>query len=492
MRRGSHQLLIGNNLDTLRQIKPGTVQTCITSPPYFNLRSYLPKDHPSKSLEIGSERHVEEYIGKLVEVFGLVHECLHETGTLWVNIGDSYASGKGTCFNPGGGNESFKNQAKELFGVPLDRLNKSDLDRMGLKQGDQMLVPHRFALAMQADGWYLRDTIIWKKKSPMPSSVSGWRWMRCRVKVAEGVYKGRRDPRRTDCDFASNLHHAQKTKLEPCPGCDKCRANGGLVLRKGSWRCTTAYEHIFMFAKGADYFCDGDAVAEPATCKAPGNRKHKGRDAFANGDVTQRTKLGLADTGARETRNPRNVWSLSNEGTKLKHFAAFPTELVKRCLLAATSAGGCCPACRTPYAPIVESSRTPTRPALNSKVLPRVSQHTDSPYHQKNGSVVGNRDPQRHCTSTRILGYLPSCVCNAGDPIPQIVLDPFAGTGTTLQTAVWYGRDAIGCELSEDYAAMAEQRIAEMPRCMIREMARQRKPIPNLKADDGLFAGMAG
>lgn len=482
MTRGKHQILIGDNRQTLPTIQPGTVQAAITSPPYFRLRSYLPKDHPGKSLEIGAETLIDDYIRALVDVFRLVRDCLHETGTLWVNLGDGYNS------HPGQRKSTDKAGLKQQSnrGCHVDSANDPSL-----KPGDQMLIPHRFAFAMQADGWYLRDTIIWHKRSPMPSSVSGWRWMRCRVKVAVAKFTQKRGQPGRDCqndgqrDVGSFSSDEGRTKWLPCPGCDNCNDNGGYVLRKGSWRCTTAFEYVFMFSKSRRYFCDGDAVQEEATYKAPGNKLHKGRDAYLNGDMTQRLKSGLADTGARETRNPRNVWSLSGEGTSLKHFAAYPTELVKRILLAATSAAGCCSACRMPYAPIVENERVPTRPGTNGKVGAMIL-NPDSPYWDHHGTIAGNRDPQRHCTSTRILGYRPTCACGA-DVIPQLVLDPFAGTGTTLQVATWYGRDAVGCELNEAFADMAETRIGEMPRCMIRERkpARKVKPV----ADGGLFAG---
>lgn len=470
MIRGSHTILIGDALARLPDIAPGSVQTCITSPPYFAMRDY------GVDGQIGCEPTPEEYIAKLVEVFRGVMAVLHDTGTLWLNIGDSYS-------------ESWKNGG--MSGNKNAHSNNGKLPRTRrawqLVAGSQMLMPHRLALAMQADGWILRSTILWSKPSPMPESVTGWRWRRCMVKVAQGSDSlEERKCQTNDRPYAaldeSGKNFERGTVWQPCTGCSKCSSNNGLVLRRGKWRPTTGHEYIFLFAKSARYFCDGDAVQELAVGNARRNYRHKGALAFAAGDQHMRTKEGLGTIVAREKRNPRSVWSIGSEGSKLKHFAMYPTELVKRCLLAGTSASGCCSQCRTPYAPVVESERIATRPGNNTKIG-RVSAHDDSFYQSHNGDVVGNRDPQRHIAVTRITGYRPSCKCNAGAPVPNICLDPFLGSGTTAQVAVWYGRDAIGCELNPEYAAIAEERIATMPRCLAREQKTIRRPV-NKRIDE--------
>ena len=253
-----------------------------------------------------------------------------------------------------------------------------------------------------------------------------------------------------------------------------------------------------MFSKARTYFCDGDAVAEAAIGGAPGNKKHKGKTAYLGGDKKLRTKAGLCDMAASESRNPRSVWTIASESLKEKHFAAFPTELVRRCMMAATAAAGCCQKCRTPYAPVVERERVPTRPGTDTKTqaAPRGWATGDAPHDAAEHNTpegraleIGNRDPQRHVAVNRVTGYRPSCGCkNAGEPVPCIVLDLYAGSGTTLQTAVWYGRDAIGCELSQAYAAIAERRIAKRPRCLIRAAKRAGKVLDEVVPDDGLFA----
>ena len=488
MNRGKHQLLIGDNRKTLRTIAPGSVQCAVTSPPYFALRSYLPKGHPDKALELGSEKTIDAYLANQLEVFRLVRTALHETGTLFCNMGDGYADDSKWGGRTGG---------KHVTGLHGESIGRAK-NKTGLQAGDQMLVPFRFAIAMQADGWILRDTIIWSKSSPMPISVSGWRWVRCRVKKSSGIYQTdqKQSVTRMGAGFNERYDGVEgfSAQWQPCPGCSKCNANGGYVLRRGKWRTTTSFEYVFMFAKGDKYFCDGDAVQEEATTR-PHSGGHVGGTDYAVGPMFRNGHSQREQPDriwGTETRNPRSVWTIPSESLKEKHYAAYPSELVRRIIMAATSAAGCCPKCRTPYAPVVESDRVATRPGSTTKVQRPAElngQRLDGRGFDR--SEVGNRDPQRHVAVSRITGYRASCACNAGEPIPCIVLDPFAGSGTTLQTAVWYGRDAMGCELSEDYAKIAERRIAKPPRCLIRERKRERKPEINVELDaDGLFAGM--
>lgn len=409
--------LVGDVRERLREIAPKTVQTCITSPPYWGLRDY------GVAGQIGSEKTPDEFIATMVDVFRLVRETLRDDGTLWVNLGDSYSV-----------------------------------------NGNQMLMPHRVAMAMQADGWILRSTVVWAKRSPMPESISGWRWVQCRVKIA-GV--GKVHPNYGGNGVLRNMTDRVET-WQPCPGCKKCEPNGGLILRKGSWRPTTAHEYVFLFSKTNDYYADGDAVAELAVCGDRGS----GHDLDKTGsrDGGERSQKGPRESRTRgyfvgaknqepgkepfravtETRNPRSVWTLSHEPYKQAHFATYPSELVRRMLLATTPVE-CCGQCGAGYAPVVVKERIPTREGTNAIPV---------------GNSGANRDPQRHIQRTVIQGYRPACRCNA--PAGRsLVLDPFAGSGTTLQVARHYGRDSVGIELSETYAAMARERIAKTPRCAI-------------------------
>jgi len=156
----------GDCLAVLRELPAESVHCCVTSPPYWGLRDY------GADGQLGLEKTPEEYIEKMVAVFREVRRVLRDDGTCWVNMGDSYASGKGTCYNPGGGEESLEAAKKASGAYQLDRGNKSTLEASGLKPKDLCGIPWRLALALQADGWYLRSDIIWAKPNPMPESVT--------------------------------------------------------------------------------------------------------------------------------------------------------------------------------------------------------------------------------------------------------------------------------------------------------------------------------
>jgi len=186
-------ILTGDCIAQMKTLEPGTVQTCVTSPPYFGLRDY---GHDG---QIGLEQTPDEFVGKLVEVFREVRRVLKDDGTLWLNLGDTYASNGGAH----GGRED--NQR----GVGAKRTHEAGGGDQsprrapeGLKQKDLIGIPWRVAFALQADGWYLRQDIIWAKPNPMPESVKD--------------------------------------------------------------RCTKAHEYIFLLTKSPRYFFDSDAIQEPA------------------------------------------------------------------------------------------------------------------------------------------------------------------------------------------------------------------------------------
>lgn len=329
------------------------------------------------------------------------------------------------------------------------------------------------------------------KPSPMPESINGVRWERCRVKVQESkrAAKGSRHAEshsrphgdREGADFASSA------QWQECPGCRKCETNNGYVLRRGSWRPTNGHEYILMITKGTNYFADAVAAAEAAT----GNAHPRGRGVNPKsehgtaGQERQNSGFSRAVRGVTETRNPRSVWTdeithlliraangedisaeakellpesvwtFANEPYAGAHFAAYPTRLVHKCLTASVSQAGYCPACGSPYAPVVERQRVPTRPGTDSKV------------NGVDGAVTGNRDARRHIQITRANSYWPTCDCNAGAPVPARVYDPFGGSGTTLQVAHHMGLDAICSELGEQYIPLIQERNAAVPRCLM-------------------------
>ena len=203
-------IMCGHILDVTPQMPDGCVHCSCTSPPYYSLRKYAGEQQcdwpeveyaPMSGLSpitvgamtcaLGHESTVEAYVGHLVAIYREVRRVLRDDGVAWVAMGDSYIGGKGKS----GQASSAYQQERFDSGVSLTRpavhLDKNvrptddriAMHKMGLKPGDLMLIPHRLALALQADGWMVRNDVVWAKKAPMPESVRGWRWERHRIKV---------------------------------------------------------------------------------------------------------------------------------------------------------------------------------------------------------------------------------------------------------------------------------------------------------------------
>lgn len=402
----------------LRKMPKNSVHCCITSPPYFGLRSYLPAGHPSKGDEIGSEETPEQFVAGMVDVFGEVKRVLHPSGVLFLNLGDSYSShGAGAA-------------GKELDWMGDDIVNrKAAKPPVGFKVKDLLCVPFRVAMALQADGWFLRSIIPWLKRNSMPESV-------------------------TD-------------------------------------RPSASVEYIFLLAKSEDYFYDSEAVKIASNGHNSGNGfKRKERLSYQDANGARGSDEQWKSTGQRNRRNSDwffESWQglyeevpgdplamiVNVNGFRGAHFATFPTKLVQPLVAAGTSERGACGACGEPWRRIVERDRQATRPGTNSKVKvktpgknsrffqERDAQHSGEYKSERYAKEVGNRDTGRHVTATKTIGWEAGCNCppSAGQ-VPCVVLDTFNGAGTVGLVARTMGRRYIGFELFEEYAEMSRRRIA--------------------------------
>lgn len=269
----AHEIRVGDCLDVLRTMPDQSFHCCITSPPYFGLRDY------GMAGQIGLEQTPTEFVARLVEVFREVRRVLRDDGTLWVNMGDSYASIAGG-YAPEGSAGKHDIVSRNTRGAVRRGHRRNPAE--GLKQKDLMGIPWRLAFALQDDGWYLRQDIIWHKPNPMPESV--------------------RD------------------------------------------RCTKAHEYIFLLSKSPRYYFDSEAIKEPAVSEKPaGNKRHKYADAYAASDSEEhRTKAGLTALAGVEwtKRNRRSVWTVGSKPFKGAHFATFPPDLIRPCVLAGAPRGG--------------------------------------------------------------------------------------------------------------------------------------------------------
>lgn len=327
MMNGSlYTVLTGDCLATLPTIPDGSVQCCVTSPPYWGLRDY------GVGEQIGLEKTPVDYVTNLVTIFAEVRRVLKNDGTLWLNLGDSYA---------GGGNYRGVDSMETLTSKQASNRGARGLSQaLGAAGKDSGLlpkqlcgIPWRVAFALQAADWYLRSDIIWAKPNPMPESV-------------------------TD-------------------------------------RCTKSHEYLFLLTKSARYYYDALAIAEPLVESSLKRYQHAvdnneqfdpSRHKHTNGVQSPMELLTRAAAGVLErgTRNRRSVWTVPTDPYSEAHFATFPPDLIKPCILAGSKPG-------------------------------------------------------------------------------DVILDPFAGSGTTGQVAIELGRKAILCELNPEYVKLIHKRCHTTP-----------------------------
>jgi len=470
----------------------GSVQCVVTSPPYWGLRDYgVPG-------QLGLERTPEEYVANMVAVFREVKRVLRKDGTCWINLGDSYASGDRSTYRSGASDNK-------------GQLVQNDMPRPqtppGLKPKDLVGIPWRVAFALQADGWWLRQDIIWAKPNPMPESV-------------------------TD-------------------------------------RCTKSHEYIFLLTKSARYFWDAEAVKEPSIHAGEVVVNDNGKNSEMGQYGATRTGF-LGEVTVAANRNLRSVWNIATQPYRGSHFAVFPAKLVEPCVLAGTSERGCCAECAAPWERVTESERTfesgsgqsgnlpsgkngrnlqgggetldirrgpvvhsttvgwkPTCSCGSGDLLPGDLEMIASPtgersgadqsletgrggYNRPRGENEGQRpitryEQRKYAEQLRASAHRAEMATEAGTafahylrvdrsgarPIPKllldswlergwlnrisipagqvpetkpcIVLDPFCGSGTVGVVCARTGRDFIGLDISEQYLALARRRIGEVP-----------------------------
>jgi DNA modification methylase len=366
-------LHVGDSLAVLRTMPDESVNCCVTSPPYWNLRDY------QIGGQIGLEETPGEYIARLVDVFREVRRVLRSDGVLWLNLGDSY--------NSAASNQNGRGLDGKTRGGNNERGRTSRIDAT-LKPKDLIGIPWRAAFALQADGWTLRQDCIWHKSNPMPESV--------------------RD------------------------------------------RCTKAHEYMFLLSKSARYWWDAGAMAEPALTSGESrvtvDHGGGGYQAISMGRKPSGNQIPGTVVVRGPTRNRRSVWTISTRPYKGVHFATFPPKLVEPCILAGCPEQ-CCTTCGAGWVRVVEKKKPPVE-------LYTSSRKPDGIKPCSGGGGMGQKLQDWYNENPPVtLGWQPSCTCNTTDATPGIVLDPFAGSGTTLAVAIQHGRQAIGIELNPKYAA---------------------------------------
>jgi DNA modification methylase len=499
---GDVRLFHGDALACLREMPTESVQMILTSPPFYGLRDYgtgrweggdpdcghvqsiggkqgaagkntLGRDasHPNRETlpsskhaemptlyrrecrkcgavrvdeQIGLEATPGEWVTRLVDVLREARRVLRKDGLLWIEVGDSYTSGGRTTHGTREGYKQATNRGT------VDHEYRPPMPD-GLKQKDLVGAPWMLAMALRADGWYLRSDTIWNRPNPMPESV-------------------------TD-------------------------------------RPTRSHSYVFLLTRSRDYFYDQEAVREPVDVdyyaeRAGGNLERAWPDDMrgkgsSEGAATGRSHgMGINPAG----RNMRSVWTITTGTTEAGHYATMPPALAERCIKAGSSEHGACATCGAPWRRVLARGESDwarlrgertwedvmdqqAERGVRSLYSPgRSSMHTLT----ENGTV-----PSLRPRGTRMLGWRPTCkhydhryaelprASNARKrrqqdaagtwwararkrpgskdwPVtPCVVLDPFAGTGTTAHVARTLGRDSVGIELSEPYLEIAWERLSQ-------------------------------
>jgi DNA modification methylase len=424
----TERIICADVMAGLRELPDESIQCVVTSPPYWGLRDYgtarweggdpgcahvqgrpgagradgnvdarfqrnrdgsgaFKRDCDCGAVrtdqQIGAEANVEEWVARLVDVFREVRRILRPDGTLWLNLGDSYAS------NPSSGGR----QSELLTGGEHHRTPKRPGYRRpnGIKPKDLIGQPWRVVFVLQADGWWLRSEIIWHKPNPMPESV-------------------------TD-------------------------------------RPTKAHEQIFLLTKSATYYYDAEAVRERFSYGPPRNgAKPSGDYSEGSGRNDGSSHLSGGFQTGESGRNLRTVWTIATQPYPEAHFATFPPEIPKRCILAGTSAKGGCAECGAPWEREVETTteRTGEDRGGNYGGVAK----TDGTKVMTGGYRPGSQYKRIE------KGWRPTCDHAKAETVPQTVLDPFLGSGTTCAVAQSLGRDYLGIELNPAYVELARKRIA--------------------------------
>jgi DNA modification methylase len=468
-------ILNGDAREELKTLPDESVQICVTSPPYWGLRDYgiepsvwgddtdcphewgdrLPAHHPGQVKDnkavhvenatgqnlgsgqycqkceawlgcLGLEPTPEMYIAHLVEIFRGVRRVLRNDGTLWLNLGDSYMANRGnTAEKPGYDNKAGGNGAN--FYYP----GKKNIP--GYKPKDLLMIPHRTAIALQQDGWYVRMDNVWSKPNPMPESV-------------------------TD-------------------------------------RPTRSHEYVFLLSKSSRYFYDAEAIKEPIKENslerlgrgvsdrhkningAPGQSPHTLSQPRLNvkfgGNKAEGygTRIHSGNDWKPKTNgaNKRSVWTVATHSYNGAHFATFPPDLIKPCILAGTSAHGCCVECGAPYERVLEPTEDYAKLLGKDWCDPESDQNEGRGHFLlPDGQKASQRPVKRNAPSVTAeyvtVGWQATCDCfygpAFGDVEPCTVLDPFGGSGTTGKVAIELRRKAILIELNSNYIPLIEKRCS--------------------------------
>ena len=416
------RLLIQASANAL-PLRSESVQCVVTSPPYWGLRQYAGEQTvawPDGSTHpLGLEPTPELYVAHMVEVFREVRRVLRADGTLWLNLGDSYAA-SGMGGNPA--ESEFRKQATNVGSLIPGRKPPA-----GLKQKDLVGIPWMVAFALRADGWYLRSDIIWAKPNPMPESVTDRP-----TKAHEYLFLLSKSPRYFyDADAIrepmkqSSLDRISQETFDTQAGGEK---------DYGPDSNRSQRKTLENFKKRTD--------------------KQRGHSRRHAGFSDRWDAMDRADQIAGGA-NKRTVWNIATRPYPGAHFATFPEELVEPCILAGSSPQAC-GVCSAPWEREIEKGE----PILQAWSANGAGQYDDA-LGEMRRTGLDEGSTLKHSVPRTTTGWRPTCA-HEDSTGTSTILDPFNGSGTTGRVAIRHGRSYIGVDISREY--LAEQSTKRIDR----------------------------
>jgi len=396
-----NKILVGDALEKLKELPDDSVDTAMTSPPYWGLRDYGEED------QLGLEDNPEQYVENLTEVFNELKRVLKPSGTFYLNIDDTYSTGSGGDRHSE--NSQISEAAKQGQGG-VERRNSTNLPDKCMS-----MIPERVMMSMVDNGWILRNKIVWRKKGGgMPESVKD--------------------------------------------------------------RFSTTWEYVYMFSLNEDYYFDLDAVREP---HSESSKKRLNQN-DGNPNFNPKTKdrnldgeenLDVDNLCHPSGKNPGDMWTVATANMSEAHFAVYPEELCEKPVKA-----GCpkkvCSECGKPYERVVEEVEKDFEDLSNEKKKAVKSAGSSDGHYSGQGKIDGSGMAETPSDSKRSMlksmmkerqhkGFKKQCGCDTKETEKGVILDPFAGAGTTCLVARRFNRDYLGIELNDDYAEMARERIRD-------------------------------
>ena len=529
------EYLVGDVRDVLARLDEQSIQCIVTSPPYWGLRDYgipssiwggdpvcehewgteIPpkkqhadRDHSHNDMLdtrgeqgskkargaelpqgaycqkcgawrgcLGLEPTPEMFVDHMVDVCRALWRVLRNDGTFWLNLGDCYAASPNAWSAEktkaaGRDNRTFRDKP---FGTVIGTLKPKDL----------VMMPHRVALALQEDGWWVRSTIVWSKPNPMPESctdrpTSSHEYIFELVKSGKPTYWTHRDlpgvrkRPRADYRYLDLLEGTEAIDRPeefntidkvPCPDCNGVGELAGWFGQGECGRCqgkgkVRRWKRINLW-KGHDYFYDAEAVREPimestrvrmqSKCITPEENPHPDSK-WPDGDFRQHAFLYSTDL--ERGRNLRNVWTIATQPYPKAHFATFPENIPETCIKAGTSEWGCCPQCGAPWERVIEQERSFESTQALAGHRPK-GKHLE----RENNGQIGKNLRMGPVIRSQTKGFRPTCECGGDlEPVPCWVLDPFGGSGTTVWVGRRLRRSVIAIDINPKYKALAEER----------------------------------